>query len=140
MKSEKSYIQHLKKLHFVEAVYRLWKQAGGKLDLSKYCPLAAASVAPQFYLAPTHALEIYAQYKNTGTTEAKKGMTQQMYVELFKRYEQLLAENDSKNTHLSKYSIMQDAIETQAPSFFIEPSYAVNFYFRAMAYKRTLSK
>lgn len=98
--------------------------------------LVAGQAAPQFYITPKQALDQYNQYKRSGKLDTDNPLTAQMYHDIFERYEKLLATNPCDY----KYSIMQDVLESPAPSFYIKPSAATAFYYRAMAYKRRLNR
>lgn len=72
----------------------------------------------------------------TGIIDASSEVTRNMYRCIFDRYKIAL---DANNGADFKYSIMQDVLDAPAPSFFITPSAAIKFYYRAMAYKRSLA-
>lgn len=99
--------------------------------------MASISAAPQFYVTPKQALYAYNKYKRTGTISASSEITRQMYLCIFGKYDAALAAGNGADF---KYSIMQDVLESAAPSFFINPSVAFVFYYRAMAYKRSLAR
>ncbi|MBQ8100059.1 MAG: hypothetical protein IJ640_00345 [Prevotella sp.] len=82
-------------------------------------------------------MEKYNEWLCTGTLNAATKATRQMYLDIFSRYQDRLSANNGIEF---KYSLMQDILESPAPSFYITPSSAAAFYYRAMAYKRTLSK
>lgn len=99
--------------------------------------MAASSAAPQFYIAPKQALEMYSTYLRTGNIPVSLDVTRQMYLCIFERYKAALAQ--SGNTEF-KYSVMQEVIESPAPSFFIVPKMAASYYYYAMRYKRSLCR
>lgn len=105
--------------------------------MRKLCALAATSPAPRFYVTPRHALDQYSDYKRTGSVCRNSQMAQEMYKCIFDMYEKVLAENNGTEF---KYSIMQNVLDSPAPSFFLSPSAAYAFYCNAMAYKRSLAR
>lgn len=138
VKSERIYNHHLRQLHFIEEVNKLWKKSSSKHpNFKKLCAVASSSTAPRFYITPRQALEKYAQYQRTGSIDVSSTLTEQMYLCIFERYEAALA---ARNGSDFKYSIMQDVLDEPAPSFYISPTAAVVFYYRAMAYKRSLAR
>lgn len=137
-KSERVYNSHLRHLHFIEAVDSLIKKShSSKVKLDKICRIAASSAAPQFYIAPKQALEMYSRYVRTGEIPVSQEVTRRMYLCLFEKYKAALEQNG--NTEF-KYSIMQEVIESPAPSFFISPKMAAYYYYVSMRYKRSLSR
>lgn len=122
----------------MDAVDKLWKEtSSSRPNLKKLCAAAASSGAPQFYITPKQALEKYCEWKRTHTFSASSSETRQMYLCIFSKYEE--AYKASKGMEF-KYYLMQDVLDSPAPSFYISPSAAVAFYYRAMAYKRTLAR
>lgn len=118
---------------------KLWKKSTSQHpNLKKLCAVVSTSEAPQFYITPKQALEKYNEYKRTGTIAhcGSSEVTRSMYKAIFERYE--VASANSRGLDF-KYSIMQDVLESPAPSFYISPNTAFAFYYRAMAYKRTLA-
>lgn len=135
-KSERLYNRHLRQLHFIDAVDTLWKDNGSvHPNLSNLCKVVAQSPAPQFYISPKHALEKYNLYLQTGTIHTDCPYTRQMYLDIFTRFQSIYLQ---KNNIDFKYAIMQDVLDTPAPSFYINPSSALAFYYRSMAYRRSL--
>ena len=117
---------------------KLWKTTSSSHpNLKKLCAAVATSAAPQFYITPKQALEKYHEYKRTNTIRVSSAATRQMYLCIFSKYEDAYA---TRGNVEFKYSIMQDVLESPAPSFYISPSAAIAFYYRAMAYKRTLAR
>lgn len=82
-------------------------------------------------------MDEYCEYKRAGVICRKDKIAREMYKCIFERYEKALAENNGTEF---KYSIMQDVLDGAAPSFFISPIAAYDFYCRAMRYKRSLSR
>lgn len=60
-----------------------------------------------------------------------------MYLDIFERYQTLYRQQKGLDF---KYSVMQDVLEQSAPSFYINPTAALAFYYRAMATRRALKK
>lgn len=139
VKSERIYNFHLRQLHFIEAVNKLWKKTpSGKLNLKNLCTLAAAtSPAPRFYVTPRHALDQYFDYKRTGVVCRKNDVAKDMYKCIFERYEKALEKNNGVEF---RYSVMQNVLDEAAPSFFLSPKSAYSFYCRAIEYKRSLAR
>ena len=124
-------------MHFLEAVNKLWKStSSAHPNLKKLCVVASQSAAPQFYITPKHALDKYSEFVQTGVIDASSEVTRDMYRCIFARYKVAL---DANNGVDFKYSVMQDVLDSPAPSFFITPTAAIKFYYRAMAYKRSLA-
>ncbi|MBQ6724032.1 MAG: hypothetical protein IJQ84_05920 [Paludibacteraceae bacterium] len=59
-----------------------------------------------------------------------------MYLSIFAKYDALI----NGGTSDFKYAVMQDVLEQPAPSFYLNPSSAVVFYYRAMAQHRKLCR
>lgn len=132
MKTERTYNAGLRSEHFIAAVHK--QLHGGKkpFPIGKLCAMVAASPAPQFYVAPKRALEMYNLYRKTGRIIPSSERHLQMYLEIFRRYDEMMASMQGA----FKYSVMQDVLEQPAPSFYIEPSGATEYYYRAMAARR----
>lgn len=73
----------------------------------------------------------------TGSIQVVSDITRSMYMCIFEKYRAALEANGGLDF---KYSIMQDVLESPAPSFFISPTDAKGFYYRAMKYKRSLAR
>ena len=82
-------------------------------------------------------MEKYNEYKRTHSVDVSSDITRQMYLCIFERYER---EFNTRGETEFKYSIMQDVLESPAPSFYISPGAATFFYYRAMKYKRSLAR
>lgn len=136
--SERLYNRRLRQTHFVQAVDKLWKTAfASRPNLTYLCRAVAQSPAPQFYVSPKHALEQYNLWLSTGTVRTACPYTRQMYLDIFTRFQ---ARYDRQGGIDFKYSVMQDILEQPAPSFYINPSAARAFYYRALAEKRKRNK
>ena len=60
-----------------------------------------------------------------------------MYLDIFARFQDRYNRQGGIDF---KYSVMQDILEQPAPSFYINPSAARAFYYRAMAARRPRNK
>ncbi len=133
--TERNYNSHLRQQHFVEAVDRLWKAKFiSRPRLSYLCRTVAESPAPQFYITPKQALEQYNRWEQTGEIRCEGEQTRRMYLDIFTRFRARYAESGGIDF---KYVVMQEVLEQPAPSFYINPSAALTFYYRAMAHRRS---
>lgn len=138
VKSERIYNSQLRQLHFIEAVNKLWKKTLSKHpNVKRICEIASSSPAPKFYISPKRALSKYYEWKQTGSIKNVTELTNSMYELIFERYEEALKLNNGTDF---KYSIMQDVLDSPAPSFYISPYSAYNFYCRSIRHKRALAK
>ena len=131
-KTERPYNTELRLQHFREAVDRQFRKSRRLLSLKQVCALVATQPAPQFYITPKQALEKYNLYKQGKDIKADNPRIRQMYMDLFERYEEARAKLGGG----FKYMIMQDVIDSPAPSFYFSPTSAADYYYRAMEEKR----
>lgn len=59
-----------------------------------------------------------------------------MYLDIFSRYDALVESGSCD----FKYSIMMDVLDSPAPSFYINPSAAHAYYYRAMKERRKMNR
>ena len=129
---------NLKKLHFAEAVYRLRKKKEyAKYDLKSACVAACNQGAPQYYVTAKHALERYSQWKRLGDIENVSECDRRKFMEIFEKYE---AERIKMPRENQKFSCMLNVLTSPASSYFISEGGILDFYYRAIMYKRSLAR
>lgn len=128
---------HAKYLDFLKCVSELRTCSDYKnSSLNTICIMAASHAAPQFYTSPKHALDVYYIWKKTGSMPCIFPHEKEKFFELFQKFDGILKNGQKK----AMFSNMCAAVIQPASSFYIKPSFALKFYYRAKAYKRSLSR
>lgn len=124
---------------FIKAYNKVCETIKGymKSKTVEVCRKVATSPAPRFYISAEEALRHYSKWKKTGKLNFKKKSTEQMYLLIFKRYEAIL-ERDGNLTF--SYIAMSEALNSEAPCFYMNPDLAYLFYYKAMKHKRQRMK
>ena len=136
MRDERTYYRQLKSEHFIAAVNRVFRKSKQVLPFHVICRIASEQPAPQFYISPRHALQQHNHFKRTGTIDAKDPVTEQMYRDIFRLFDERLA----KNADCFRLAAMQDILDRPAPSFYLHDKSAIKYYYAAMADRRMRAK
>lgn len=138
MNTEKDYITLARDNDFLNAYLEAVKANyyAGKRT-SEICEMVANSSAPRYYVSAEEALHQYNVFKKTGFVEVKQESSVRMYLELFKKFEDVLS---SARGEMTKIDAMTYAINTPASCFFLKPSFARVYIYRVMRRRRNRRK
>ena len=115
-----------------DAVFRKAASNGLALKMTELCRLAANEPSPRFYVSTKTALCRYKRYKE-GRCVIHNTEMRKMYAEIFTRYEKLM---EICGGSVFSSVLMERVLQESAPSFYLTPKSAVQFYYTAMAHKR----
>lgn len=96
----------------------------------------ANQAAPRFYVSLEQALIQYGLYKN-GKSNICSVVRRQMYAEIFARVDSVI---QLSRGIMPYYAAMEIVLEQQAPSFYLNDTSAVIFYYNACKHKRSKHK
>ena len=96
----------------------------------------AKQAAPRFYVSLEQALRQYGLYKN-GKSQINDVIKRQMYAEIFARVDKIIS---LSRGIMPRYAAMEIVLEQEAPSFYLNDTSAVLFYYNACRHKRKKGK